>query len=165
ERRYPSGLGFSLAADYLSSPTASVVSSGYSNTQFWAQGGYVPSPKFGVQYQLIRSRPVRRAFVVSNASGQDTLSPAFKGTRTDAQIRMSLHSRDDGLGPGIDLVYGRSAWDGVGLDQQINQIGGYVSYRAPTFAVGGSAFHRSIWTALDTRGTIGWTPTAFFSAS
>ena len=80
-------------------------------------------------------------------------------------MRLSLHSRGDGLGTGLDLVYGRSAWDGIGLDQQINQVGGYLSYRAPTFSVGGSAFHRGRWTALDTRGTIGWSPTAFFTAS
>ena len=165
ERRFSSGIGFSLAADYLSSPTASVVSSSYSNTQIWAQGGYVPSAKFGLQYQLIRSRPFRRAFVVTDLTGPDTLSPAFKGTRTDAQIRMSVRSRDDGLGTGLDLVYGRSAWDGSGLDQQINQVGGYLSYRAPTFSLGGSAFHRNTWTALDTRATLGWTPTPFFSAS
>ncbi len=165
ERRFPSGFGFSLAADYLSSPTASVTSSSYSNTQVWAQGGYIPSSKFGVQYQLLRSRPIRRAFVISDAIPDDTIGPGLKGTRTDAQMRVSLHSRTDGLGPGLDVVYGRTAWDGTGLDQQINQIGGYLSYRAPTFSIGGSAFHRSRWTALDTRATIGWTPTAFFSAT
>jgi len=131
ERRFPSGLGFSLAADYLSSPTASVTSSSYSNTQLWAQGGYVPSPRFGVQYQILRSRPTRRAFVISDPIPNDTIGPGFKGTRTDAQARLSLRSRDDGLGPGLDLVYGRTAWDGSGLDQQINQIGGYLSFRAP----------------------------------
>ncbi|MEO7985748.1 MAG: Plug domain-containing protein [Gemmatimonadales bacterium] len=165
EHRFPSGLGFSLAADYLSSPTASVTSSSYSNTQVFAQGSYVPSARFGVQYQLIRSRPTRRAFVISDAIPDDTIGPGFKGTRTDAQMRLSLHSRVDGQGPSLDLVYGRSAWDGEGLDQQINQIGGYVSYRAPTFSIGGSAFHRTRWTALDTRATAGWTPTPYFSAS
>lgn len=166
ERRFPSGLGFALAADYLSSPTASVASSGYSNTQIWAQGGYVPSAKFGVQYQLIRSRPKRRAFAITDATGAaDTLGPAFSGTRTDAQIRMSLRGRGDGLGSGVDLVYARSAWDGSGLDQQINQIGGHAAYRAPTFSIGGSAFHRTKWTALDTRATLGWTPTPLFTAS
>ena len=165
ERRFSSGFGFALAADYLSSPTASVVSSGYSNTQIWAQGGYVPSARFGLQYQLIRSRPIRRAFVISDVTAADTLSPAFKGTRTDAQMRLSLRSRDDGLGPGADLVYARSAWDGTGLDQQINQIGASAAYRTPTFSVGGSAFHRTRWTALDTRGTLGWAPTPVFSAS
>ncbi|MGH7500018.1 MAG: Plug domain-containing protein [Gemmatimonadales bacterium] len=165
EQRFASGLGFGLAADYLSSPTATVVSSSYSNTQVWAQGSYVPSSKFGVQYQLIRSRPTRRPFVVSDLIPNDTIGPGFKGTRTDAQVRLSLRSRGDGLGPAVDLVYGRSAWDGSGIDQQINQIGGYASYRAPTFSIGASAFHRTRWTALDTRATIGWTPTAFFSAT
>ena len=165
ERRFPSGLGFSLAADYLSSPTASVVSSSYSNTQIWAQGGYVPSARFGLQYQLIRSRPSRRAFVISDVTAVDTLGPAVKGTRTDAQMRLSLRSRDDGLGTGVDVVYARSAWDGSGLDQQINQVGAYAAYRTPTFSIGGSAFHRTRWTSLDTRATIGWTPASAFSAS
>jgi hypothetical protein len=118
-----------------------------------------------VQYQLIRSRPTRRAFVVSDPIPNDTIGPGLKGTRTDAQMRMSLHSRGDGLGPALDLVYGRSAWDGTGLDQQINQVGGYLSYRAPTLSLGASALHRTRWTALDTRAKVGWTPTAFFSAS
>ncbi len=165
ERRFSSGLGFSLAADYLSSPTASVVSSSYSNTQLWAQGGYAPTGRFGLQYQVIRSRPNRRAFVIADATPADTIGPKLKGTRTDAQMRLSLRSRDDGLGPGLDLVYGRTAWDGEGLDQQINQIGGYVSYRTPTMSIGGSAFHRGLWTSIDTRGTLRWAPTPFFSAS
>jgi hypothetical protein len=169
ERRFRSGLGFTLAGDYLNSPTASVVSSGYSNTQIWAQGGYVPSAKFGLQYQLVRSHPDRRAFVISGVTAPDTLGPAFEATRTDAQMRVSLRSRDDGLGPGLDVVYARSAWDGSGLgqqiDQQIDQVGGYAAYRTPTFSIGGSAFHRTRWTTLDARATMGWTPTSFFSAS
>ncbi len=165
ENRFRSGFGFALAGDYLSSPTVNVVSSGYSNTQVWAQGGYIPSARFGLQAQLIRSRPLRRAFVISDVTAADTLGPAFKATRTDAQVRLSLRSRDDGLGPGVDLVYARSAWDGSGIDQQINQVGGYASYRTPTFSIGGSAFHRTRWTTLDTRATVGWTPAPFFSAS
>jgi TonB-dependent receptor-like protein len=165
ERRYPVGIGFGVAADYLSSPTASGSSSGYSNTQIWAQGGYVPSPRFGVQYQLLHSHPKRRPFVVADPVPNDTIGAGFTGTRTEAQFRLALRSRADGLGPGADLIYGRSAWDGAGLDQQINQIGGYLSYRTPTFSAGGSAFHRSRWTSLDLRGNAGWTPVPQLSAS
>jgi hypothetical protein len=165
ERRYEVGIGFGVAADYLSSPTASGSSSGYSNTQIWAQGSYIPSPKFGAQYQLLHSHPKRRPFVVSDPALNDTIGAGFTATRTDAQIRIALRSRADGLGPGADLVYGRSAWDGAGLDQQINQIGGYLSYRTPTFSAGGSAFHRSRWTSLDLRGNAGWTPVRQLSAS
>jgi len=165
ERRFPSGLGFGIAADYLNSPTASGTTSNYSNTQVWAQGGYLPSRRFGVQYQLIRSRPKRQAFTIAGATSSDTIGLGYTATRTDAQIRLALRSRDDGTGSGLDLIYARSAWDGAGLDQQTNQIGGNVSYRAPTFTAGASGFHRTRWTPLDVRGTLGWSPIAPFTAS
>ena len=165
ERRFPSGVGFGLAADYHSSPTASGTSSSYSNTQVWAQGGYVPTRRFGLQYQLIRSRPKRRAFTIAGVTPNDTIGLGYTATRTDAQFRMALRSREDGTGPGLDLIYARSAWDGAGIDQQTNQIGGYASLRSPTLSVGASGFHRTRWTPLDLRGTLGWTPVVPFTAS
>jgi hypothetical protein len=165
ERRYQSGAGFSIAADYLNSPTASGSSSSYSNTQVWAQGGYIPSNRFGVQYQLVRSRPKRRAFTISDVTPNDTIGAGYTATRTDAQFRLALRAREDGTGPGLDIIYARSAWDGAGVDQQINQIGGYASVRRPTFSLGVSGFHRTRWTPLDLRGTVGWSPAAQFTAS
>lgn len=166
ERRFPSGLGFALAADYLNSPTASGTSSDYSNTQVWGQGGYIPSPRFGLQYQIVRSRPKRQAFTIADLTTNDTIGLGFNATRTDAQLRLSLRSRDDGTGPGADLIYARSGWDGTGLDQQNNQIGAYASLiRSPTFTLGASGFHRTRWTPLDLRATAGWSPTGLFTAS
>jgi TonB-dependent Receptor Plug Domain len=165
ERRFPSGTGFALAADYLSSPTASGSSSGYSNTQVFGQGGWIPSPRFGVQYQILRSRPKRRAFTIADVTVSDTIGLGFSATRTDAQLRLALRSRGDGTGAGLDVIYARSAWDGAGLDQQINQIGGVASYRAAAFALRASGFHRTRWTPLDLRGTIGWSPVTAFTAS
>jgi hypothetical protein len=165
ERRFRQGLGFALAADYLSSPTASGQSSNYSNTQLWAQGSYLPTPWVGLQYQLIRSAPNRRPFVVSSAGVDDTIGAGFNAHRTDAQIRLSLQKRKDQLGPRADIIYARTGWDGSGLDQQINQIGGYLTYRTTRFSVGGSAFHRTRWTPLDVRGTAGLNPIGPFSAS
>ncbi len=165
ERRFASGIGFVISGDYLSSPTASGSSSGYSNTQIWLQGGYVPSETFGVQYQLIRSAPRRRAFVVADPIPNDTIGLSARARRTDAQFRLSLRSRGDGLGPRLDLIYGRTGWDGEGIVQQINQLGGYASYRTPTLSVGGSGFYRTRWTPADLRGTIGWTPFPQFAAS
>ncbi|MEZ0332695.1 MAG: TonB-dependent receptor plug domain-containing protein, partial [Gemmatimonadales bacterium] len=97
ERRTRSGIGFGLAADYLSSPTSSGANSDYSNTQVWAQGNYVPSAKVGLQYQLVRSHPDRQAFV-SDVVANDTIGLGFDATRTDAQVRLALRSRPDGLG-------------------------------------------------------------------
>ena len=165
ERRFANGLGFSAAADYLNSPTASVASSAYSNTQFFLQGSYVPSPKLGVHYQLLRSSPDRRPFVVSDPVPDDTLGPGFDAKRTDAQLRLSWRAEEEGLGPRIDLLYGRTGWDGAGIEQQVNQVGGALAYRTPTFSAGASAFHRTRWTPLDVRGTAGWSPVPAFTAS
>jgi hypothetical protein len=164
ERRFTSGFGFALGADYMSSPTATGLSSNYSNTQLWAQGSYHPTPWVGLQYQLIRTAPNRRPFVISNAGVEDTIGPGYKATRTDAQIRLSLRKQTDELGPRADLIYARTGWDGGGLDQQNNQIGGYLTYRSPMFSIGGSAFHRTRWTPLDARVTVGLNPIRPFSA-
>jgi hypothetical protein len=165
ERRFRSGLGFGLAGDYLSSPTASGSSSDYSNTQIWAQGSYIPSERFGVQYQLVRSGPKRDPYVRLAAGTQDTIGLGYDAKRTDAQIRMTLKGRGtEGLGPRADLIYARTGWIGEGIKQQINQIGGYLTYRAPSFSVTGSAFHRTRWTPLDARASLGWNPVAPFSA-
>ena len=165
ERRFLSGFGFALAADYLSSPTASGVKSDYSNTQLWAQGSYHPTRWAGLQYQLIRSSPNRRPFVVQNAGIDDTIGPGYKASRTDAQFRLSLQQRTDELGPRADLIYARTGWEGAGVDQQVNQIGGYLSYRAPLLSLGGSAFYRTRWTPLDVRLTAGLSPIGPISAS
>jgi hypothetical protein len=165
ERRFGSGFGFGLAGDYLSSPTVTGAGSDYSNTQVWAQGSYIPSDRFGLQYRLLRSGPNRDPYVSTAAGIQDTIGAGYDAKRTDAQLRMTLKSRGrEGLGSRVDLIYARTGWDGEGIDQQINQLGGYLTHRTPTFSVSGSAFHRSKWTRLDVRAGIGWNPVAPFSA-
>jgi hypothetical protein len=165
ERRYASGFGFGLSGDYLSSPTRSAVGSEYSNTQLWAQASYHPTPWVGLQYQLIRSAPNRRPYVVDDAGLDDTIGPGYKATRTDAQLRLSLRKRTDGLGSRLDVIYARSAWDGGGIDQQNNQIGGVATYRKPLFSVSGSVFNRTRWTPLDARLSLGVSPVGPLSGS
>jgi hypothetical protein len=113
----------------------------------------------------VAARPKRRAFTVPGTIVSDTIGAGYTATRTDAQFRMALRSRDDGTGTGLDLIYARTGWDGSHVDQQINQIGGVLSYRAPLFALGASGFHRTRWTPLDLRATLGFTPVGGFSAS
>ncbi|HYF39767.1 MAG TPA: TonB-dependent receptor [Gemmatimonadales bacterium] len=155
ERRFTSGFGFSLGADYLNSPTATGVSSSYSNTGIWGQGSYHPTDWVGLQYQLIRTAPNRRPFIIDNGGVEDTIGAGYKATRTDAQIRLSFRKQRDDLGPRADIIYARTGWDGGGVAQQINQIGGQLTYRAPRFSVGGSVFHRTRWTPLDIRAMAG----------
>jgi hypothetical protein len=168
ERRFRSGPGFAIGADYLSSPTTAGRSSTYSNTQVWAQGSYIPSDRFGAQYQLLRSAPNRRPYVTDVAFIPDTIGLGYDATRTDAHFRVSFQpggrARREGLGPRVDLVYARTGWNGAGIEQQINQVGGFATYRARALSLAGSAFHRTRWTPLDVRAALGWNPIAPFSA-
>ena len=125
-------------ADYLSSPTASGASSTYSNTQVWAAGE-------------LRPRADGRAAVPAASARRPTGGRSSSPTRPERHDRCRASTRraptrssdwrcasaTTGLGPGLDLLYARTGWDGAGLEQQIDQIGGYaLAYRAPTFAVG-----------------------------
>jgi hypothetical protein len=103
--------------------------------------------------------------VVSDAGTEDTIGPGYDAKRTDAQLRLSLRRDVGDLGPRADIIYSRTAWDGAGLDQQINQIGGLVSYRTARFSLGGSAFHRTRWSPLDARVNVGLNPVGPLSAS
>ena len=165
ERRASSGVGFAVAGDYLSSPTASGASSGYSNTQLWVQGGYVPSDRFGLQLQVLRSGPDRRPYVLDELGIPDTIGLGFDARRTDAQLRLALRSRSAGLGSSADFVINRTTWNGAGIEQRVDQLGGYVGHRTPTLSVGGSMLYGSRWTALDARGSVGFTPVAQFAGA
>jgi hypothetical protein len=111
-----------------------------------------------VQLQVLRSTPDRRPFVVSDLIPNDTIGLGFDAKRTEAQLRVALRSRPKGLGSSVDLIAGRTSWDGAGIDQRVDQVGGYLGHRTATLSIGGSAFHRTRWTPLDLRATLGLTP-------
>ncbi|MFZ5623455.1 MAG: TonB-dependent receptor plug domain-containing protein [Gemmatimonadota bacterium] len=166
EKRWPSGPGFGLGVDVFNAPTGSGLESGHQNVGYFAQVGYVPSARLGLQVQVVGNAIDRRAFV--NSLG-DSVGQPLRGTRNDVQVRAFLARRDDGLGPRIDLIYGRSWFNGSGPDsavhQTVEQAGGIVAWRTPTFHVGGSAFHRSRWTTLDLRADAGWNPISLLTVS
>ncbi len=165
ERRFPSGFGFGLAADYFSSPTIAVQTSRYTNTGAWIQGSYIPNNQFGMHYQIFRTGPNRRPFVVTSPLGNDTLSLGYDAVRTDAQFRVSLRRQTAGVGPALDVLYNRTSWDGGAVDQHLHQVGGIGTLRGPTTSLSGSAWYRSRWTPFEGRGSAAWTPAAGLSGS
>lgn len=158
ERRYRSGFGFFLGAENLTVPSIAGIRSKYANTPIFVQGSWLPSPRWGVLYQVLRARPDRDPFV-SPTSG-DTLARGIEsGNRTDVQLRGMWRRDTSGLGPRADLLLGRmTAGDSVTPSQRVHQAGVVASYRWPTSALGASVFWRSRWTSLDLRGTGAWTP-------
>ncbi|MEO8226697.1 MAG: TonB-dependent receptor plug domain-containing protein [Gemmatimonadota bacterium] len=161
EQRTRRGLGFVLAGDYVKAPPSTASTGAFTNSQLWVQGSYVPSPRFGLQYQLIRPSIDRDAFT----SDAGALGSALEGKRTDAQFRASYGVSAGPAAPRIDLVYARTGWDSAGITQQINQLGGMASVQRAAFSGGVSAFRRGRWTSFDSRAWLGWSPATAITAS
>ena len=156
ERKGRSGLGFMIAGDNLSVPTLEGIRPKYSNTAFFVQGSYLPSPRWGLLLQGLRSRPDRDPVLAAG----DTLSRGlFSTRRMDWEFRAMWRADTSGLGPRADLVLGRTtASDSLTPNQTLNSVGLVASLRRRTYSFGGFAFYRSRWTTTDLRATAGWAP-------
>ncbi len=192
ERRYPSGLGLGLAAEYFG-VNAPQGGSGASNlTNGWVQVGWAPSHRMGVQVQAV-VQAIDRDTLFSSGVGaaRVVLSPAIRGTRLDVQLRGSWRERDDGLGFGVDGFAARTKWtrtddgsvpiidgsDGTGgseptvdpfddhVAHDVGTFGGVAGYRQPTWSAQLTAFHHTEWTSLDSRLALGWAPFDFVTGS
>jgi hypothetical protein len=152
ERRFGSGLGFGAGADYVKAPAAGSIGL-YQNTQYWIQGSYVPSARFGTHVQYLGATPDRDAFGGTLSTGE-----RHEGRRSELQARLFFGGRPDGTGARLDLVYARTAFDSAGIDQTFAQIGGAASVRSATWAARAAAFHRTRWTPLDASVSASWSP-------
>ncbi|MES2123186.1 MAG: TonB-dependent receptor plug domain-containing protein [Gemmatimonadota bacterium] len=167
ERRYPKGFGLSIGGDYFG-VNAPAGGTGESNaTNVWAQMGWVPTARFGVQAQLTAQIIDRSALLSGGPDGAqgDTISPVVKGTRTDLQLRGSWHKREDGLGPRLDLFALRTRWTSDSIRQDVGVVGGTAVWRAPKWSAQLNAWHHTEWTPLDARLSLGWAPWSRVSAS
>jgi len=89
-RRWRSGLGLSLAADYNNNDGIAASSSApFNSTDLWLKAEYVPSPHFGASYQLLSSSWHRSA---------GTVTSDWHLERRDGMVRVFAAARDDGLG-------------------------------------------------------------------
>lgn len=153
ERRFVSGFGFAVGADYLKVPAPGGSLGEYKNTQFWGQLSYVPSDGFGAQLQYIDASADRDAFSDGGLAGE-----RHEGGRGDLQARLFFGGRSDGTGPRIDLTYMRTAFDSAGVLHRIGQAGAAASVRGTTWAARASARYSTRWTPLDLTATASWTP-------
>ena len=161
ERRFLSGIGFALGGERMVAPTSTGTSSDFDLTSIWLQLGFVRR-RFGVQAELLNSSPDRKPFVVGSA---DTLELGGSGKRSDAQFRVFWRQRSDELGLRVDGLFGRTAWNGSGVVDQIRQGGALVAWRSPTIGLSLRALNRSRRTPWDLLAQAGWTPAGLLSLS
>jgi TonB-dependent receptor-like protein len=102
-RRWRSGLGLSLVADYNNNDgIAGTSSTAFNSVDLWFKAEYVPSPRFGAAYQVLSSNWHRDAEPA--ASGPATQD--WRSQRRDAMLRVFAAARDDGLGPRVQATFG-----------------------------------------------------------
>lgn len=156
ERHYHSGIGFSLGADYLSAPPRSGENTDVSNLGVLVRGGYVPNPRIGFQYQVLRTHTERATWQL--VAGGDSLGRSLNGDRTDGFFRGFYRPGTEGEGPEFDLVAGSSYWSGDSVSQTAGLIGVTAAYQRPTWRLGSEVRSWSRWTSLDAQVNGGWTP-------
>jgi hypothetical protein len=102
-RRWRSGLGLSLVADYSNTDgLANSSSTAFHSTELWLNAEYVPSPRFGVSYQILSSSWHRNA---------GPLTDDYRSERRDAILRLFAARRADGLGPRLEATLATTAVD------------------------------------------------------
>jgi len=100
ERRWRSGLGLSLVADYNNNDGVSGSSSTpFNSVDLWLKAEYLPTPKVGVSYQIASSSWKR------SPSDQPGLTDHFAYKRRDGIFRLFAGAREDGLGPRLDVAF------------------------------------------------------------
>jgi hypothetical protein len=156
ERQYASGIGFALAGEYLDAPARSGEGTDVNTFAVLARGSYVPTPRWGAQYQVFAMFPDRSTWQLT--AGSDSLGRSLNGTRTDAYFRGFFRSGTEGHDAQFDLIAGSSHWNGDSVTQTVGLIGATGALRRPTWRVGAEATSWSRWTPFDARVDGGWTP-------
>ena len=181
ERRSPGGFGFVVAAEHLAVPDRQGFQGSYSNTQTWLQASYVPkSRRLAGMVQWIHGGPNRELYhTPTGVTPVDTVSAGINGKRSEFQATLSYRPDADGLGLSGSLVAARSSWTedstAVSLgtpdrhvrfvDQGLWQLGGRIGHRTRLSAFSGEVWHRTRWTPLDARVSLGLAPVSAVSVS
>jgi len=162
QKRYLTGIGYGLAANYWNAPTNDAQSSAATNTDLWVQLGYLKGERWGIQYQLMGQSPNRSIYI---STAGDTIGAGVKGSRGNMQLRGFLQGGHGDLTRRVDLVLSRDSWSSTALDQQVGSVGLLASWRKPTLSFAASGYARSNWAKGELTGTVGWAPTRMLSAS
>ncbi len=163
EKRYNSGIGLSLAADYTGVNAPDGGSGAANLTNGWAQLSWRPSPRLGIQAQTMVQAPRRDP--LQAVESVDTLDPGLDGNRTDTELRLSWRGTGGDLGWHGDAWAARTTWRSDSLDETVGTFGTVVGYRRPTYSAELQALHHTEWTGLDSRMALGWTPSSGLAGS
>lgn len=115
-KRWKSGVGLSLSADYRNiNDVTNTSTTAFNDVDVWLKLEYERSPHFGLAVQTLSS--------TWNRGGQTGLVDPWKQRRIDQLLRAFAAGRDDGLGPRATLTLARTqvTGDSVVPDRSLYQ--------------------------------------------
>jgi hypothetical protein len=157
QKRWPSGLGLNLAADFVGSDGASGSNRGDQTFDVWARLEWLPTPRSGASYQVRRQRHDR------DPVGSPAQVAGRLGSRTDYILAFFAGTRDDGLGLRADGLIGSSTWSSDSLtpevpDQTVRQARLRLRYRRPSWSTELSGRIGETRITSEIAGRVGWIP-------
>ena len=131
--RWKSGTGMDLGVNFLGGSGVANSPGRSSDLTLWAKGSWIPSDRYGVQYQVISLSLDRDS--VQLHSDSPLFSSAVPGRqvhRTDMFLRGFIASRADGMGLRLDAIAGGSSYSdtSAALGRQEVQGSLVLGYRA-----------------------------------
>jgi len=126
--RWPDGVGLGLGVEDLGTGAALAGSGGSNTVNLWAKGSWVPSARFGVDYQAMSVSINRNPFGTPGVDG----SAGSRTSRTDLFLRGYAATRPDGMGLRLDAIAGSSSYTDTttGLDRDELQGAAVLGYRS-----------------------------------
>ena len=130
--RWNSGTALDLGVHYLGSSGVANSPGRSSDLTLWAKGSWIPSQRYGVQYQVIGVSLDRDSVRLSGDNLSLAYLPGRKTHRTDMFVRGFIASRDDGMGLRLDAIAGGSSYGdtSAALSREEVQGSAVLSYRA-----------------------------------
>ncbi len=159
QKRWSSGLGLNLAADFLGTDGASGPGRGDQTFDVWAKISWMPSGKVGATYQIRRQDHERDP--VSSIAGALGV-PERMGARTDFLFTLFGGTRADGLGFQAQGGLAASSWSADSAsaipDQSLRNAYVDLRYVRPSWTAALRSRVGDARTTLEVEGRLGWVP-------
>jgi hypothetical protein len=156
-KRWLSGIGLSLAADYRNiDGIAGSSTTAFNMVDLWLRGELV-KPRFGLSYQIVSSAWDR--------SAQDPIVQTWKQRRLDGIFQGFLASRDDGLGTRLTVGAARTAISNDSLvpDRNVWQGSVELSETRSRASASVTARFQGVERPFQVEAQAAWQPVRFFT--
>ncbi len=159
-KRWPSGVGIALSADYRNIDGGENNSTtAFNSVDLWLKAEYVRSPRFGVAYQVLSSAWSR--------AGDGSVVDGWRQRRLDGLLSVFYATRADGLGErvGLNLVRTQITKDSLAPDRSLYQAIFDLSETRSRASAGLTARVQGAGRPFQLDGHVAWQPVPFLTLS